>query len=308
MEVEKVVAKKISLDSIVFDPNQPRKSFVPQKIIELGESIVEQGQIDPILAAPIPNSKPVKYMLIAGERRTRAHRENEILAKRGTIKAEIYYGLSEKKRVLMQMAENELRENVNILERIASWIRFLHKEKLGSVEDLAKAHGRTPESIRRDLCLINLTPDMREKVNEGKLKLDAARKIGKVADDYSPEKMQTAFNLAVKANKGSQQATNVETYIASLNQDTIIEGGKATTDKDTLKQAGAILSGFMNSAGKFNTNKTDRYLMIRGRSKQVKEGKISLFVNELRKIADGIPKAEENYKAQNPALQNAVAK
>ena len=112
--------------------------------------------------------------------------------------------------------------------------------------------------------------------------------------------MEKAYGAAMRARKSDQMIANVEHYKNQLNQTKL----EITTDNDTksgttdLKKAGAILSGFINSVNTFSKNETDRKLMIKARSKAVKDGKISEFIKNMKKVADGLEKAEMEYKAK----------
>ena len=59
---------EIELEKIFPNPDQPRKTFDEDKLIDLAESIREHGVLQPILVAP----RDDKFMIIAGERRYRA--------------------------------------------------------------------------------------------------------------------------------------------------------------------------------------------------------------------------------------------
>ena len=58
----------MELEKLFPNPNQPRKTFDEDKLIDLAESIREHGILQPIIVTP----RDGKYMIIAGERRYRA--------------------------------------------------------------------------------------------------------------------------------------------------------------------------------------------------------------------------------------------
>jgi len=60
---------KIKLDQIIPDPDQPRKTFDMEKIVELSGSLDVLGLIQPIT---VRSTTDGKYMIIVGERRFRA--------------------------------------------------------------------------------------------------------------------------------------------------------------------------------------------------------------------------------------------
>jgi ParB family chromosome partitioning protein len=59
---------KILLSKIVVTSNNPRKTFDESAVQRLGQSILEHGQIHPILVRPLPDGN---YELITGEMRLR---------------------------------------------------------------------------------------------------------------------------------------------------------------------------------------------------------------------------------------------
>lgn len=60
--------RSVSVDAINPDPNQPRKSFDEESLLELAESIRAVGIIQP----PVVRTRGEGYLLISGERRWRA--------------------------------------------------------------------------------------------------------------------------------------------------------------------------------------------------------------------------------------------
>ena len=76
--MKKLVSLKVS--DIEPDPEQPRKDFREDVLKELAESIKEQGLKTPISVRAHPNKRfgGPSYMIIAGERRWRAHQLAEI--------------------------------------------------------------------------------------------------------------------------------------------------------------------------------------------------------------------------------------
>ena len=72
---------EVELDRIQTNPDQPRKHFDPDKLQELADSIREHGLIQPISVAD--GQTPGTYLVVAGERRLRAHQ----LLERPTIAA-----------------------------------------------------------------------------------------------------------------------------------------------------------------------------------------------------------------------------
>ena len=95
----------IPVDLIVTNPDQPRKSFGEEELLELRDSIVKYGVIQPIILKK-QNNGP--YILIAGERRLRA----AIMAGLTKIPA-IIREADDKDAAIIALVENVQRENVS---------------------------------------------------------------------------------------------------------------------------------------------------------------------------------------------------
>ena len=61
----------LSVDQIEPNPNQPRRTFSTDSLMDLSNSIIEKGIIQPLIVRAISKT-PVKYQIVAGERRWRA--------------------------------------------------------------------------------------------------------------------------------------------------------------------------------------------------------------------------------------------
>lgn len=97
--------KELNIDEIRPNPFQPREKFKKEELQELADNISKHGLIEPIVVTKKDN----KYMVVAGERRWRAHN----LAKKNKIFAIIknYNSDSDIKRD--SLVENEMRENLS---------------------------------------------------------------------------------------------------------------------------------------------------------------------------------------------------
>ena len=95
----------IALDQIVRDPDQPRKTFEPESITALAESIGRFGLLQPVLLGP--QRPDGTYVILAGERRVRAARELAWETIPSIIRDETAID-----RIYMQGAENIAREDL----------------------------------------------------------------------------------------------------------------------------------------------------------------------------------------------------
>jgi len=146
-EIQELVAE---LDVALVDPNpyQPRKHFDQQKLQELGDSIREHGLLQPVVVVPADE----RYILVAGERRLRAHK----LAKVKTIKAIVAtVDLDEIKMRELALIENIQRENLNPIELSHSYQELINVHKI-THEALAKIVHKSRSQITNTMRLLSL--------------------------------------------------------------------------------------------------------------------------------------------------------
>jgi ParB family chromosome partitioning protein len=100
--------RNVPIEDISRSPNQPRKVFEESQLKELADSINEIGLLQPITVRKLDN---LKYELIAGERRLRAH---QLLGK-SVIEA-IIIDANDVEASLLTLAENLKRQDLTDYE------------------------------------------------------------------------------------------------------------------------------------------------------------------------------------------------
>ena len=128
-QAEKI--EMLTLDSILPNPNQPRKEFLEDEDNELAADIKEHGILQPIIVRPAPGLTG-KYQLVAGERRARAAKVAGLV----TIPA-IIKDYNDKEARTVAAIENLQRKNLQPLEE-ASYFEFLAQEYNLSNRDIAQ--------------------------------------------------------------------------------------------------------------------------------------------------------------------------
>ncbi len=109
---------KIKISQIIPDPEQPRKTFDMEKIVELRSSTESLGLIQPITVRPCSDGK---YMVIVGERRFRAAQLDGV----ETIECNVRQDVDDKKAREMQFAENYHFEAPIPIEQYKSWLSHM---------------------------------------------------------------------------------------------------------------------------------------------------------------------------------------
>ena len=149
----------ISLSRLIPNPNQPRKTFYEQTILELAKSIKEQGVLSPIIVRP----KGEKYEIIAGERRYKAAGEAGLKEIPALIRK-----VSNGEARIISLIENIQREDLNDIDR-ASALKDLKKSLSLTWVELGKKIGLSRNRVLELVSLLDLPDEVKEDIRQKKL-------------------------------------------------------------------------------------------------------------------------------------------
>ncbi|WP_050596351.1 ParB/RepB/Spo0J family partition protein [Mesorhizobium sp. WSM1293] len=155
--------KRIPLDQVIPNPEQPRKHFDPIKLRELGESIRERGLIQAITVRPIDG----KFMIVGGERRWRAHQMIEA----ADILCEVVK-IDDNEMALQAIVENLARADIKAMEEARAFQAML--DRGWTIEKLAKDIGVQPARITARTALLNLDETIQSLVDSNQFPLGHA--------------------------------------------------------------------------------------------------------------------------------------
>lgn len=175
-----VEAKSIQLSRIEPDPAQPRRAFDDAALEELAASIRSQGLLQPI-AVRYDEARDV-YIIVHGERRWRAAR----LAGLRELPA-IVRDVPLERRLLQQLMENIVREDLNALDR-AGALRAL-KMQLDDApwEQVAAAVGIRRSRLFQLLGTEKLSPSLQQALRESVVSEKQTRGIQSLPEDVQEE-------------------------------------------------------------------------------------------------------------------------
>ncbi len=161
LEAQGARVEELNVDIITPNPFQPRKHFDAQALEELSHSIVAHGLLQPIVVI----EKEDGYLLIAGERRLRAHK----LAKFETIKAIIAdVDMDEVKLRELALLENIQRENLNAIELAQSYSELIKVHNI-THDELSNIVHKSRSQITNTMRLLTLSPYVQEQVATEKI-------------------------------------------------------------------------------------------------------------------------------------------
>ena len=146
---------------------QPRKTFRPEELAELTDSIKQNGVLQPLLV----RKKGAGYEIVAGERRYQAAKAAGL-----TEVPVVIRDISDDDVFKLALIENLQRSDLSPLEE-AQGYRQLIKEKGLTQEELAKLLSKSRSAITNTLRLLDLPKEVQELVEEGKLTAGHARAI-----------------------------------------------------------------------------------------------------------------------------------
>ena len=151
---------------------QPRTQLDEGALYELAESIRSQGVMQPVLVRPLRDAKgPVRYEIIAGERRCRAAKlagleEVPVLVRE----------VDDESAAVMALIENMQREDLNPLEEAQGLQRLVHEFGF-THERAAQAVGRSRSAATNLLRLLQLAAPVQKMLMAGDLEMGHARAL-----------------------------------------------------------------------------------------------------------------------------------
>lgn len=161
--------RKIPLDKIDANPDQPRQEFEPIALAELVDSIRANGVLQPILVERRPLNR---FLIIAGERRYRASKTAGLT----DIPAVIKEDLSEKKVLELALIENIQRENLTPIEEALAYKKLMESHAMNQ-EEVAQLVGKNRASVANSIRLLKLPQEIQLAVNLGQITFGHARAL-----------------------------------------------------------------------------------------------------------------------------------
>lgn len=190
-----VTAKEIRLDRIEPDPDQPRQTFDPERLEELAASIRNEGVLQPI--AVRYDEEGDRYIIVHGERRWRAARMAGLQAIPAIVR-----DVPEDRRLIQQLMENIVREDLNAVDRAAA-LRSL-KSRMGdaSWERVAEAVGIKRSRLFQLLGTEKLPEPVQEEIRAGRL----SEKQSRVLQGLPAAPQEALARLIVDEGLGQSEA------------------------------------------------------------------------------------------------------
>jgi len=212
---------QLPVSKLIPNPGQPRKNFNETELQELADSIKTYGIIQPIIAADTGDGT---YIIIAGERRTRAAK----LAGLDTVPV-IIRDYTDQKRLEISLIENIQRSDLNPIEEAAAYKNLMDFSNL-SQDELATRVGKNRSTVANALRLLKLPIEIQKSIEEGKVSSGHARALLSVTDVKSRDNLyREILTNEVSVREVEKRAAAINTEKQDKPKTTKgAEGGKAS--------------------------------------------------------------------------------
>lgn len=184
--------REIPVTLIDLNPDQPRRTFDPQALQELADSIREMGLLQPIVVRPMGG----RYQIVAGERRYRAARLAGLTALPCIEKA-----FTNEEVRLAALIENLQRQDLNPMEQAVA-IRSLMDTASLTQEEAARRLGKSRSALANTLRLLTLPDSVQQLVRDGALSEGHARVLAGIKGEVEQLRLAQvaiAQGLSVRA-------------------------------------------------------------------------------------------------------------
>ncbi|MGW2393923.1 ParB/RepB/Spo0J family partition protein [Streptomyces lydicamycinicus] len=241
---------KVELKLLASNPFNPRDELTD--IEETAESLRARGQIQPVTvvrraaflgAYPGQDSElgeEAEYVVIDGNRRLEAAG----LAGLPELRIDVNDDLAGTAADILESAliANIHRVDVAPMDQAKALQELV--EVHGSQGEVARRLGKTPAWVSQRLALLELTPDLQEKVESGKLKVEPARRIGRLPKEKQKAEAEKAINAVKTPRQRRRKPTDEGGDASSVNGVNTPEGSAGPPS-----DAAATVNGVNTSSG-----------------------------------------------------------
>ena len=166
--------RTVPIESIIANPNNPRRQFTEAELEDLSSSISEHGVIQPILVRSAPKADSENghvWEIIAGERRWRA-------AQRAGIHSVpiIVREVDDRQSLELAIIENVQRADLNPVEEALGYQQLMDEHEYKQAE-LGKVIGKSRSHVANTLRLLKLPTKVRSLLASGELSPGHARAL-----------------------------------------------------------------------------------------------------------------------------------
>lgn len=180
--------QSIAVARIRPNPDQPRKHFDEDSLVELAESIARHGVLQPILVRAAGDG----FEIIAGERRWRAAQKARVHTIPALVRADDESSIAE-----IALIENIQRQDLNAIEEAEGYRALIANHGHGQ-DAAAKLVGKSRSHVANLLRLLNLPSAVQQMLVRGDLTMGHARAVANAEEPEALAKKIVASGLSVR--------------------------------------------------------------------------------------------------------------
>ena len=212
--------KLVPVEKIYPNPNQPRKTFQEEKLIELANSIKTKGVVQPLIVRKKQGTKE-SFEIVAGERRWRAAQRAQIHELPVIVRE-----FTDTEVLEIAIIENVQRADLNPVEEALGYKNLMDNFN-HTQEGLSKEIGKSRSHIANLLRLLNLPAEVQDFLISGKLTAGHARALVTCDNPLALAKQIISQGLSVRdaellAKKASLKEAKTKNKTIEKPADTII--------------------------------------------------------------------------------------
>ena len=212
--------KLVPVEKIYPNPNQPRKTFQEEKLIELANSIKTKGVVQPLIVRKKQGTKE-SFEIVAGERRWRAAQRAQIHELPVIVRE-----FTDTEVLEIAIIENVQRADLNPVEEALGYKNLMDNFN-HTQEGLSKEIGKSRSHIANLLRLLNLPAEVQDFLISGKLTAGHARALVTCDNPLALAKQIISQGLSVRdaellAKKESLKEAKTKNKANEKPADTII--------------------------------------------------------------------------------------
>lgn len=193
---------EVPVESVIPNPNQPRRQFREEDLTDLAASIAEKGILQPLIVRPNPSGDP-KYQIVAGERRWRAAQRAQIHSVPVIVR-----DYSDVELLEIGIIENIQRADLNPVEEAMGYRQLM--DKFGHTQEkLGEALGKSRSYIANLLRLLQLPDDVLLLLQDGSLSTGHARALITTENPSALAQQVVAKGLSVRETEKLAKASTV---------------------------------------------------------------------------------------------------
>lgn len=183
--------QNIAVEQIRPNPYQPRLEFDDEALMDLAQSIRENGLIQPITVRVIEDG----YEIVAGERRYRA------MCLNGMTEVPAYVmDADEMQMAELALVENIQRENLSAIEEAKAYVEIMKSSHLNQSQ-LAMKIGKSQSAIANKIRLLNLDDNIQNAVNARLISERHARALLGVEHDKQQDVLEKIIKRGLSVSQ-----------------------------------------------------------------------------------------------------------